>query len=72
MLRFALSGRSDRLGNPLLRDRETGSLWSFLDGVAVSGPLKGRRLVQLTYNPILNDRFRVFYPGAPEYGPRVP
>ena len=30
-----------------LKDRETGSRWNFLTGVAVSGPLKGKKLKQL-------------------------
>jgi hypothetical protein len=38
----------DREGNglPLFEDEETGSLWTF-DGIAVRGPLKGKRLPQM-------------------------
>lgn len=68
-LRFVWSPRRDSLGNRLLEDRETGSVWSWLTGEAVSGILAGTRLPQLTYNPILIDRFRIFYPGAPVYAP---
>ena len=66
-LTFEQSDRKDALGNVLLRDKETGSLWSWLRGEAVEGQLKGRTLRQLLYNPILNDRFAAFYPGAPIY-----
>ncbi len=64
-LTFEPSDRKDGQGSVLLRDLETGSLWSWLRGEAVEGELKGRKLRQLLYNPILNDRFVAFYPGAP-------
>ena len=67
VLTFAQSDREDAQGNALLRDKETGSLWSWLRGEAVDGPLKGGKLRQLLYNPILNDRFAAFYPGAPVF-----
>ncbi|MCH8842603.1 MAG: DUF3179 domain-containing protein [SAR324 cluster bacterium] len=66
-LTFTSSESKDALGNTLLVDQETGSRWSWLTGEAVAGPMKGRRLAQLRYNPILNNRFEVFYPGAPIY-----
>ncbi len=65
VLTFEQSERKDAQDNVLLRDKETGSLWSWLRGEAVEGELKGRKLRQLLYNPILNDRFVAFYPGAP-------
>jgi hypothetical protein len=52
-----------------LRDRETGSRWSWLRGEAVEGRLKGRQLDPVSYNPILVDRFRVFYPEGPVFTP---
>lgn len=67
VLTFARSDRKDAQGHALLRDRETGSLWSWLRGEALEGPLKGRKLRQLLYNPILNERFAAFYPGAPVF-----
>ncbi|MYE13681.1 MAG: DUF3179 domain-containing protein, partial [Gammaproteobacteria bacterium] len=67
VLTFAKSELNDAQGNVLLRDKETGSLWSWLRGEAVEGPLKGRKLRQLLYNPILNDRFAAFYPGGPVF-----
>lgn len=51
-----------------LRDRETGSRWSWLRGEALSGRLRGRRLEPVSYNPILVERFRAFYAGAPIHG----
>lgn len=54
----------------LLRDRETASLWSWLTGEAVDGKLKGIRLESVSYNPILIDRFRAFYPDGPVFGER--
>ena len=67
-LTFSLAEAKDRFGNRLLRDGETGSIWSWLTGEAVSGPLRGRRLGQFTYNPILNDRFNAFYEEGPIFG----
>ena len=69
VLTFEQSERKDAQGNVLLRDKETESLWSWLRGEAVEGELKGRKLRQLLYNPILNDRFVAFYPGAPIFNP---
>lgn len=67
ILTFELADKKDSLGGTLLRDNETQSYWSWLTGEAVEGPLKGKHLKQVAYNPILNDRFHAFYPGAPEY-----
>lgn len=67
-LRFAKSARVDAHGDVLLEDQQTGSRWNWLTGEAVGGPLRGRKLEQLLYNPVFNDRFKVFYPGAPVYG----
>ena len=68
VLRFRESTRKDDQGDTLLEDGATGSRWSWLTGEAVAGPLKGKRLEQLSYNPVFNDRFKVFYPGAPIFG----
>ncbi len=64
-LSFAAAEEKDRFGNRLVRDGETGSVWSWLTGEAVSGPLRGRRLGHLTYHPILTDRFKAFYKQSP-------
>ena len=68
LLNFSLAEEKDRFGNRLLRDGETGSIWSWLTGEAVSGPLRGRRLGQLTYHPIVTDRFKAFYKQGPIFG----
>lgn len=44
-LTFALLDR-DKNGLPLFEDEETGSLWTF-DGIAVRGPLEGKRLARM-------------------------
>lgn len=67
-LTFEASGRKDGNGEALLRDRETGSLWSWLRGRAVEGPLAGAELTPVSHNPILVDRFRAFYPEGPVFG----
>lgn len=36
-----------RNGQPTLRDRETGSIWSLITGEALSGKLEGRKLVRI-------------------------
>jgi len=69
-LTFVKSEKEDAKGDLLLQDNETGSSWSWLRGVAVDGQLKGRELEPLLHNPILNERFGAFYPGAPVYGSR--
>jgi hypothetical protein len=52
----------------VVRDRETGSRWSWLRGEAVSGRLSGARLEPVSYNPILVERFRAFYVDGPIHG----
>lgn len=64
-LTFEEAGRDGPGGVVLLRDRETGSLWSSLKGEAVEGRLRGAHLEVVSHNPILMDRFRAFYPDGP-------
>jgi hypothetical protein len=59
---------SFELRNGVLRDRETGSQWSWLRGEAETGPLRGVRPAPVSYNPILVERFRAFYADGPVYG----
>lgn len=66
-LTFQMASEKDPYGSQLIRDDQTGSLWSWLTGEAVQGKLKGKLLQQLSYNPILNNRFRGFYPDAPVF-----
>ncbi len=61
-LTFEETSETDASGSVLLRDRETGSLWSWLKGEAVRGQLQGAQLGAVSYNPILVDRFHAFYP----------
>lgn len=51
----------DKRGILLLRDRETGSLWNWLKGEAVKGPLRGKKLKAIAHHPIRTERFRAFY-----------
>ena len=69
-LRFTLARASG--SQAPLKDDRTGSRWDWLSGQAESGALAGRKLKQLQYNPILVDRFRAFYPGAPEFSAAQP
>ena len=69
-LTFSLSARVDRRGVPLLRDKETGSLWLWLTGEAVAGPLKGKKLKTIAHHPIFIERFRAFYKTGPIFSGR--
>lgn len=52
---------------PLMRDRETGSLWERLSGRAVEGPLKGQEILPLISVPWLTERWRQIYEGGGVY-----
>ena len=71
-LTFAVSERAGHGGARLLRDRETGTFWSWLTGEAVEGALKGVRLPSVSHNPILVERFKAFYADGPVFAPREP
>lgn len=49
----------------LVRDAETRSVWSGIEGKAISGPLKGQQLELVPHHPILTGRFEGFYPDGP-------
>lgn len=66
-LTFAPSDGTGPGGARLLRDRETGTLWSWLRGEAVEGALKGKRLESVSHNPILVERFKAFYRDGPVF-----
>ena len=51
--------------SPIAEDRETGSQWDVLRGVALSGPLEGMSLDAVSNHPMLIERFKAFYPEAP-------
>ncbi len=72
LLTFSAAAERDSQGKTLLRDLETQSRWSWLTGEAVAGPLRGRRLERVAYNPIVSYRFHDFYPGAPVFQAAAP
>ncbi len=49
-LRFHLAGINNQ--NFLMRDEQTGSFWQQINGLAISGPMKGRRLVLVSSDEI--------------------
>ena len=49
----------------LLRDSQSGTLWSWMTGNAVTGKYAGRQLAAVSHHPILNERFVGFYPNGP-------
>jgi hypothetical protein len=53
---------------PLYRDEETGSIWTF-DGIAVEGPLKGKRLPRATAMRSLWFAWAALYPETSLYTP---
>ncbi len=69
VLTFSKLNEKDDEGRPLFIDRETGSHWSWITGRAISGPLKGLKLLQLPSHPILVERFAVFYPKEEIFAP---
>ena len=64
-LTFEIGPDSETEATFLLRDRETGTKWSWLTGTAVSGELEGTQLDYLSHHPILSKRFHGFYPNGP-------
>ncbi len=51
----------------LIRDRQTSTLWNWLTGKALAGPLKGGQLKKMQSNPMLNSRFDGFFPKGQKY-----
>lgn len=52
----------DPAGDGALRDRETGSLWSTANGLALSGPLEGQALSPVPWTSAFDWAWRDFYP----------
>lgn len=52
---------------PLMRDRETGSVWNRMSGRAIDGPLKGTEVSPLISVPWLKERWRQIYEGGTVY-----
>lgn len=51
----------------LIRDRQTSTLWNWLTGKALAGPLKGGQLKKMQSNPMLNSRFDGFFPDGQKF-----
>lgn len=51
-----------------MRDKETGSLWSPVNGLAVSGPLQGELLQKVPSNSSYEWAWFDFYPHSTLYG----
>jgi hypothetical protein len=56
-------------GEPLaMRDEQTGSLWSGLEGMALQGPLQGQRLTQVAATYAFWFAWKDYYPQTAVYG----
>lgn len=53
-----------RGGIPVLKDRETGSTWSIATGIAIEGPMKGRKMARIPSWIINWKRFSELHPDA--------
>jgi Protein of unknown function (DUF3179) len=51
-----------------MKDAETGSVWSGLDGRALAGPLKGKRLAQISATYAFWFAWKDYYPETAVYG----
>jgi hypothetical protein len=55
-------------GPSAMRDAQTGSLWSRLDGRAIEGPLRGERLAQVPSTYAFWFAWKEYYPESAVYG----
>ncbi len=62
VLTFRLAGINNQ--NFLMRDEETGSYWQQISGVAIAGPLKGKRLAFIPWDEISFGIWRQESPGG--------
>ncbi len=62
-LTFAVSGELN-FGNLVMFDRQTVSLWRQLEGIAISGPLKGMRLHLVPVQMVSFGVWRAAHPGG--------
>lgn len=69
VLTFRVTEERTQRGHRLLADAETESRWNWLTGEAQAGPLKGKKLAPLLYNPILVGRFHAHYPQGAVWRP---
>ena len=61
-LRFHLAGINNQ--NFLMRDEQTGTYWQQITGLAVSGPLAGRRLTLVPTDELSFALWKAERPGA--------
>jgi len=61
-MKFRLSGINNQ--NFLMTDEETGSWWQQISGVAVAGPLKGRRLTRVFHDEVAFRLWLREHPGS--------
>lgn len=59
-LTFHLSGINNQ--NFIMRDEETGTYWQQINGLAISGPLKGRQLTLVPYDELTFGTWRAEEP----------
>lgn len=59
-------------GDLVMRDRETGSLWSQLTGRALDGPLRGQLLRLLPTSVVSLQSWQQLHPGSEVYGAGQP
>ena len=55
-------------GADTLRDRETGTVWSATNGLALSGPLAGQALSPVPWTSAFDWAWRDFYPESTSVG----
>ncbi len=67
LLTFEAGAGKKSQGATLIYDRQTGTIWHSVTGKALEGPLQGRKLKRMQSNPILNSRFKGFYPDGPVF-----
>ena len=61
-MKFRLSGINNQ--NFLMTDEETGSWWQQISGVAVAGPLKGKRLTRVFHDEVAFRLWLREHPGT--------
>lgn len=61
-LTFRLAGINNQ--NFVMRDEQTGSWWQQVSGVAIHGPLKGRRLTPVPHDQLTFETWKTEQPGG--------
>lgn len=72
VLEFTLRPMPGNKDEFLIYDRQTETMWNWVTGKAVTGPLQGKQLSRLQTNPMLVDRFDGFYPNSPVFHSDIP